>query len=125
MLFRSDSEVCALAYLVVVQVFCDATYTVAAHLCLRAVAVEDAHAVVGLVAWLDDEDAIGTHAGVSTAGLDGELRQVVDSVEYKYRKGTSNREGVSFIYEGRTFSGSKVDRNMLIGCLGRAWNKED
>lgn len=41
------------------------------------------------------------------------------SVEYKYRKGTSIREGVSFIYEGRKFSGSKVDRNFRFGNLDR------
>lgn len=41
------------------------------------------------------------------------------SVEYKYRKGTAIREGVSFIYEGRKFSGSKVDRNFSFGNLGR------
>lgn len=41
------------------------------------------------------------------------------SVEYKYRKGTSLREGVSFIYEGRKFSGSKVDRNFSFGNLDR------
>ncbi len=41
------------------------------------------------------------------------------SVEYKYRKGTAIREGISFIYEGRKFSGSKVDRNFSFGNLDR------
>lgn len=45
------------------------------------------------------------------------------SVEYKYRKGTSIREGVSFIYEGRKFSGSKVDRNFSFGNLDRHFSE--
>lgn len=44
-------------------------------------------------------------------------------VEYKYRKGTSIREGVSFIYEGRKFSGSKVDRNFSFGNLDRHFSE--
>lgn len=45
------------------------------------------------------------------------------SVEYKYRKGTAIREGVSFIYEGRKFSGSKVDRNFSFGNLDRHFSE--
>lgn len=45
------------------------------------------------------------------------------SVEYKYRKGTSIREGVSFIYEGGKFSGSKVDRNFSFGNLDRHFSE--
>lgn len=45
------------------------------------------------------------------------------SVEYKYRKGTTIREGVSFIYEGRKFSGSKVDRNFSFGNLDRHFSE--
>lgn len=44
-------------------------------------------------------------------------------VEYKYRKGTSVREGVSFIYEGKKFSGSKVDRNFSYGNLDRHFSE--
>lgn len=45
------------------------------------------------------------------------------SVEYKCRKGTAIREGVSFIYEGRKFSGSKVDRNFSFGNLDRHFSE--
>lgn len=45
------------------------------------------------------------------------------SVEYKCRKGTAIREGISFIYEGRKFSGSKVDRNFSFGNLDRHFSE--
>lgn len=40
-------------------------------------------------------------------------------VEYKCHKGTTVREGISFIYKGRKFSGSKIDRRFSYGNLDR------
>lgn len=40
-------------------------------------------------------------------------------IEYKCRKGTTVREGISFIYKGRKFSGSKIDRRFSFGNLDR------
>lgn len=39
--------------------------------------------------------------------------------EYKYRRGTSVKEGISFVYRGKKFSGSKIDRRFSFAGLDR------
>lgn len=43
-------------------------------------------------------------------------------IEYKCRRGTTVREGISFIYKGRKFSGSKIDRRFSYGNLDRRFS---
>ncbi len=63
---------------VVVDIFCDATYAVAAHLGLGAVGIEYAHAAVGAIAGHDGYDTVGAYAGVSAADLAGEVGKIVE-----------------------------------------------
>lgn len=39
--------------------------------------------------------------------------------EYKYRRGTSVKEGISFVYRGKKFSGSEIDRKFSFASLDR------
>ena len=61
-----------------VHVLADAAGGVAAHLGLAAVCVEDAHAEIRRLAGLDEHQAVGAHAEVGPAHLNGQGSGVAD-----------------------------------------------
>ncbi len=61
---------------VVVDIFSDASCTVAAHTCFGAVGVEYAHLEVGYVGWEYEYYAVGAYAGVRSAHFYGEVCQI-------------------------------------------------
>lgn len=56
-----------------------------------------------------------------------ELKQVLQKqgigIQYKYRGGTTEVQGISFSKDGYTFKGSKIDRSLSFGKLSEAINK--